>query len=103
MTVLEALAILEAATFERKRRRWIRQSYEPRSIFWSRIFNRRGLFRSFATTSMASEKTSMLREKVNKQIFRVTFPGIRNSVRTLIGKQADALARAIFTTHTTWL
>jgi hypothetical protein len=34
-----------------------------------------------------------------QQVFRVTFPGIRNSVRALIGKQADALARKFHETH----
>ena len=32
-------------------------------------------------------------------MFRVTFPGIRNSVRGLIGRQADALARTFHETH----
>src|SRR5262245_27601102 len=34
-----------------------------------------------------------------QQVFRVTFAGVRNSVRTLIGKQADALARKFHETH----
>jgi len=34
-----------------------------------------------------------------QQIFRTTFPGIRNSVRVLIGKRADALARKFHETH----
>ena len=33
------------------------------------------------------------------QLFRATFPGIRNSVRALIGKQSDALARKFHETH----
>ena len=36
-----------------------------------------------------------------QQVFRVTFPGIRNSVRAIIGKQADALARKFHETHDT--
>jgi hypothetical protein len=34
-----------------------------------------------------------------QQVFRVTFPGIRNSVRVLVGKEADALARKFHETH----
>jgi hypothetical protein len=34
-----------------------------------------------------------------QQVFRATFPGIRNSVRELIGKQADAVARKFHQTH----
>jgi len=34
-----------------------------------------------------------------QQVFRVTFPGIRNSVRAVIGKQADSLARKFHETH----
>ena len=32
-------------------------------------------------------------------MLRATFPGIRNSVRELIGKQMDALAREFHDTH----
>src|SRR5262249_29400938 len=38
------------------------------------------------------EREYCARER-QQQVFRVTFPGIRNSVRELLGKQADALAR----------
>jgi len=41
----------------------------------------------------------MLREKVNSKYFALLFPGIRNSVRALIGKQVDALARKFHETH----
>src|SRR5262249_55763934 len=34
-----------------------------------------------------------------QQIFRATFPGIRNSIRVLIGKRANALARKLHETH----
>ena len=34
-----------------------------------------------------------------QQIFRVTFPGIRNSVRALTGNRADALASKFHETH----
>jgi hypothetical protein len=32
-------------------------------------------------------------------VFRVTFPGIRDSIRELIGKRMDALARKFAATH----
>ena len=34
-----------------------------------------------------------------QQVFRVTFPGIRDSVRELLGVRADALARKCHETH----
>jgi hypothetical protein len=34
-----------------------------------------------------------------QQVLRATFPGIRNSVKELIGKQMDALARRFAATH----
>ena len=34
-----------------------------------------------------------------QQVFRVTFPGIRDSVRELLGVRADALARKFHETH----
>jgi len=37
--------------------------------------------------------------EIQKQALRATFPGIRNSVRALIGKRADALARKFHETH----
>src|SRR5262245_9301034 len=39
------------------------------------------------------ETTEYSTREGQQQVFRVTFPGIRNSVRALIGKRADALAR----------
>jgi hypothetical protein len=34
-----------------------------------------------------------------QQVLRATFPGIRDSVKELIGKQTDALARNFAATH----
>jgi hypothetical protein len=34
-----------------------------------------------------------------QQVLRATFPGIRNSVKELIGKQMDVLARRFAATH----
>ena len=34
-----------------------------------------------------------------QQVLRATFPGIRDSVKELIGKQMDALARKFHETH----
>jgi len=34
-----------------------------------------------------------------QQVFRVTFPGIRDSVRELLGVRMDALARKFHETH----
>src|SRR5215510_5082017 len=38
-------------------------------------------------------------KEIQQQVLRATFPGIRNSVRALIGKQADVLARKFHETH----
>jgi hypothetical protein len=37
--------------------------------------------------------------EVQQQVLRAIFPGIRESVRQLIGKQMDALARKFAATH----
>jgi len=75
MTVLEALAFSKPRLWNVRSARWIRQSYGRRSIFWSRTFNRRGSFHSFATTSTASKNVTTLREKVNNKCFALRFPG----------------------------
>jgi len=46
-----------------------------------------------------NERQPLEKREGQQQVFRVTFPGIRNSVRELIGKQADALARKFHETH----
>src|SRR5262245_31701151 len=72
MTVLEALAILEAASWECKKREVDTQSYEPRTIFWSRTFN------PLADSTISPQprrraKHNMLREKASSKYFALHF------------------------------
>src|SRR5262245_57835444 len=74
MTVLEALAILEAATLECKKREVDTPELQARSIFWSRTFDQHGSFRNFAITSTVSVNINTVREKVNNKYFALRFP-----------------------------
>jgi hypothetical protein len=67
MTILEALAILESATLDCKKREVNTLELRTASIFWSRTFNRHGSFRSFGTTSTASENPNTVRERGNSK------------------------------------
>ena len=99
MTILEALAILEAATSECKKRevdtpklRAALDSLEPHiQPAW--------LIPQFRHNLDGEREHDYAAREGQQQVFRVTFPGIRNSVRALVGKQADALARKFHETH----
>ena len=48
---------------------------------------------------MSNRTENYVEREGEQQVLRATFPGIRNSVRELIGKQMDALAREFHDTH----
>ena len=49
--------------------------------------------------NIENERELMENRKGQQQVFRATFPGIRNCVRELLGVRADALARKFHDTH----
>ncbi len=48
---------------------------------------------------MSHDRTAEVALEGQQQVFRATFPGIRDSVRELLGVRADALARKFDETH----
>jgi hypothetical protein len=100
MTVLEALAILEAAVLECKKRNIntpeVRKALDllapcipPEWVMSQFRFNT--LPGGFASNEADGD--------AQQQALRATFPGIRDSVRELLGKRMDALAREFGASH----
>jgi len=99
MTVLEALAILEAATLECKKREVDTPELRAALDFLEPHIQPAWLIPQFRHNLDGKQEHEYCAREGQQQVFRVTFPGIRNSVRAIIGKQADALARKFHETH----
>src|SRR5262249_61128361 len=98
MTVSEALAILESATLEcQKRDINTPEVMEALNLLEPHI-QPPWLIPQFRY-HLDRDPSVELNIEIQKQALRATFPGIRNSVRELLGKQADALARKFHETH----
>src|SRR5262245_43743565 len=99
MTVLEALAILETATLECKKREVDTPALRAALDFLEPHIQPAWLIPQFRHNLDGEQERDYAAREGQQQVFRATFPGIRNSVRTLIGKQADALARKFHEAH----
>ena len=98
MTVSEALAFLESATLEcQKRDINTPEVMEALNLLEPHI-QPPWLIPQFRY-HLDRDPSVELNIEIQKQALRATFPGIRNSVRELLGKQADALARKFHETH----
>ena len=92
MTVLEALLILESAVLECKKREVDTPELRAALDFLEPHIQPAWLIPQFRH-SVENEEQPLEKREGQQQVLRVTFPGIRNSVRELLGKQADTLAR----------
>jgi hypothetical protein len=99
MTVLEALVILEAVTLECKKCEADTSELRAALDFLEPQIQPAWLIPQFRHNLDGEQQHDYAAREGQQQVFRVTFPGIRNSVRELIGKQADALARKFHETH----
>src|SRR5262252_9980103 len=99
MTVLEALVILEAAVLECKKREVDTPELRAALDFLEPHIQPAWLIPQFRHNLDGEREHEYAAREGQQQVFRVTFSGIRNSVRALIGKQADALARKFHETH----
>src|SRR5262245_38833366 len=98
MTVSEALAFLESATLEcQKRDIDTPEVMEALNLLEPHI-QPPWLIPQFRY-HLDREPSVEVNREIQKQVLRATFSGIRNSVRAIIGKQADALARKFHETH----
>jgi hypothetical protein len=97
MTVLDALAILEAATLEWKQRDAYTPEVREALNFLQPHVRPEWLIPQFRYHAQLTENE--LDKEAQQQVLRATFPGIRQSIRDLLGKQMDALAREFAATH----
>jgi hypothetical protein len=95
MTVSEALAILESATVECKKRDINTPEVMEALDLLEPHIRPEWLIPQFRYHLDRDPSVEVDQE----QVLRATFPGIRQSVRDLLGKQMDALAREFAATH----
>src|SRR5215813_8733681 len=93
MTVLEALAILEAAVLECKKRQVDTPELRAALDFLEPHIYPTWLIPQFRHNLDGEQQHDYAAREGQQQIFRATFPGIRDSVRALIARRMDALAR----------
>jgi hypothetical protein len=99
MTALEALAILEAATLECKKREADTPELRTALDLLEPHIQPAWLIPQFRHNLDGEQEHDFSMREGQQQVFRVTFPGIRDSVRELLGVRADALARKFHETH----
>src|SRR5262245_27257985 len=98
MTVLEALAILEAAVLECKTRDINTPEVKQALDLLERYIYPKWLIPQFRH-SVENEEQPLEKREGQQQVLRATFPGIRNCIRELLGVRADALACKFHETH----
>ena len=98
MTILEALAILEAAVLESKERNVNTPELKEALDLLERYVWPKWLIPQFRH-SVENEEQPLEKREGQQQVLRATFPGIRNCVRELLRARADALARKFHETH----
>lgn len=91
MTVLEALAMLEAAVLHCKKRNIDTSELREAFGFLEPHIQPDWLIPQYREHALDHDRTEVAVEG-QQQVLRATFPGVRESVRELIGKQMDALA-----------
>src|SRR5262249_4354364 len=99
MIVLEALAILEAATLECKKREADTPELRTALDFLEPHIQPAWLIPQFRHNLDGEQGHDYAAREGQQQIFRATFPEIRSSVREMIGGRMDALAREFAATH----
>src|SRR5215470_12860779 len=100
MTVLEALAILEAATLECKKREVDTPELRAALDFLELHIQPAWLIPQFRY-HLDHDPSVEVNQEVQQPVLRATFPRIRDCVRELLGVRMDALARKFHETHNT--
>jgi len=98
MTVSEALAILESATVECKKRDINTPEVRDALDLLEPHIRPEWLIPQFRYHLDRDPSVEVDKED-KQQVLRATFPGIRKSVKDLLEKQMDALARQFAATH----
>jgi hypothetical protein len=99
MTVLEALATLESATLECKQRDIDTPEVRETLTFLEPHVQPEWLISQFRYHVQRYGQQHWWELEAQQQVLCAIFPRIRESVKELIGKQMDALARNFAATH----
>jgi hypothetical protein len=99
MTVLEALAILEAAVLECKKRNVNTPEVREALDSLERYVWPKWLVPQFRLVASDGYGQSDVDREDQQQMLCATFPGVRDAVRELLGVRMDALARRFHETH----
>ena len=99
MTILEALAIIEAAVSECKKRNINTSEVRHALDLLEPCIRPEWVMSQFRFNTLDGFASNEADGEAQEQALRATFPGIRNSVKELIGKQMDALAREFAKTY----
>ena len=99
MTLLEALAILEAAVLECKKRDVDTPEVRAALDFLEPYIRPQWLIPQYRHHVVDHVRTNEVDLEGQQQVLRATFSGIRDAVRELLGVRADALARKFHETH----
>jgi hypothetical protein len=92
MTVLEALAILEAATLECKKRDVDTPEVKAALDFLEPYVRPQWLIPQYRDHVLGHDRTALVALEGQQQVLRATFPGIRDLIRELLRVRMDALA-----------
>ena len=99
MTILEALAILESAGLECKKREVNTPELTAALDLLEPHIQPAWLIPQFRHNLDGEQGSDYGTREGQQQVFRATYPGIRDSVRELVGRKMDALARKFHETH----
>jgi hypothetical protein len=99
MTILEALAILEAAVLECKKRDVDTPEVSEALDFLEPHIYPKWLIPQYRDHVLDHTRTNEVDLEGQQQVLPATFPGNRDGVRELLGVRADALARKFPETH----
>ena len=99
MTVLETLAILEAAVVECKKRDINTPEVKNALDLLEPYVRPQWVIPQFRHNALEHNGDSYAAREGQQQVLRATFPGIRNCVRELLGVRTDALARKFHETR----
>ena len=98
MRILEALAILESAVLECKKRDINTPEVKAALDLLERYIWPKWVIPQFRH-HLENQREPLEKREGQQQVLRATFPGIRNCVRELLGVRADALARKFHETR----
>src|SRR5262245_46580356 len=99
MTILEALAILEAAVLESKKRNVNTPEVKEALDLLERYVWPKWLILQFRHHALNDWTDNHVDHEAQEDVLRATFPGIRNCARELLGVRTGALARKFHEAH----